>query len=287
MFMPVPGATGPTDIRGAINRTVIGIPVDAVPARREADATGDRRGRIGTMLGTVGFAFLAGLLSVLSPCVLPLVPIVLGTAASEHRLGPVALALGLALSFTAIGLFVATIGFSIGLDGDVFRSAGAVLLVILGAVLMLPRLQARVATAAGPVGAWAEERFGGFGSGGLSGQFGVGLLLGAAWSPCVGPTLGAASLLAARGEHLGSVALTMLAFGIGAAAPLMLLGFVSREALMRWRGGLAAAGKGVKAALGVVMVVLGLLVLTGTDKRVEAAAVAASPDWLNAVTTRY
>lgn len=239
------------------------------------------------MLGTVGFAFLAGLLSVLSPCVLPLVPIVLGTAASEHRLGPVALALGLALSFTAIGLFVATIGFSIGLDGDVFRSAGAVLLVILGVVLMLPRLQARVATAMGPVGAWAEERFGGFGSGGLSGQFGVGLLLGAAWSPCVGPTLGAASLLAARGEHLGSVALTMLAFGIGAAAPLMLLGFVSREALMRWRGGLAAAGKGVKAALGVVMVVLGLLVLTGTDKRVEAAAVAASPDWLNAVTTRY
>ncbi len=150
------------------------------------------------MLGTVGFAFLAGLLSVLSPCVLPLVPIVLGTAASEHRLGPVALALGLALSFTAIGLFVATIGFSIGLDGDVFRGAGAVLLILLGLVLMLPRLQAQVATAAGPVGAWAEDRFGGFGSGGLSGQFGVGLLLGAAWSPCVGPTLGAASLLAAR-----------------------------------------------------------------------------------------
>lgn len=239
------------------------------------------------MLGTVGFAFLAGLLSVLSPCVLPLIPIVLGTAAAEHRLGPVALAGGLAIAFTAIGLFVATIGFTIGLDGDAFRRAGAVLLLLLGAVLMLPRLQARVATAAGPVGAWAEERFGGFGSGGLSGQFAVGLLLGAAWSPCVGPTLGAASLMAARGEHLGSVALTMLAFGIGAAAPLMLLGFVSREALLRWRGGLAAAGRAAKVALGAVMVVLGLLVLTGLDKQVEAAAVAASPDWLNALTTRY
>lgn len=239
------------------------------------------------MLGTVGFAFLAGLLSVLSPCVLPLIPIVLGTAAAEHRLGPVALAGGLAIAFTAIGLFVATIGFTIGLDGDAFRRAGAVLLLLLGVLLMLPRLQARVATAAGPVGAWAEERFGGFGSGGLSGQFAVGLLLGAAWSPCVGPTLGAASLMAARGEHLGSVALTMLAFGIGAAAPLMLLGFVSREALLRWRGGLAAAGRAAKVALGAVMVVLGLLVLTGLDKQVEAAAVAASPDWLNALTTRY
>ncbi len=60
-------------------------------------------------------AFLAGILSTLSPCVLPLVPLLLGTAASEHRFGPVALAVGLALSFTAIGIFVATVGFAIGL----------------------------------------------------------------------------------------------------------------------------------------------------------------------------
>ena len=239
------------------------------------------------MIGTVGFAFLAGLLSVFSPCVLPLVPIVLGTAASAHRLGPAALAAGLALAFTAIGLFVATLGFAIGLDGDVFRTAGAVLLVVVGVVLMLPRLQARVATAAGPVGHWAEARFGRVSGGGLSGQFAVGLLLGAAWSPCVGPTLGAASLLAARGERLWDVAATMLAFGIGAAAPLMLLGLASREALMRWRGGLAAAGRAAKAAMGAVLVAVGLLVLTGLDKRVEAAALAAAPDWLNTLTTRY
>lgn len=239
------------------------------------------------MAGTVGFAFLAGILSVLSPCVLPLVPIVLGTAASEHRFGPLALAAGLAIAFTAIGLFVATVGFAIGLDGDVFRRAGAVLLLLLGLLLMLPRLQAQVATAAGPVGAWAEERFGGFGSGGLSGQFGVGVLLGAAWSPCVGPTLGAASLMAARGEHLGGVAATMLAFGTGAALPLVGLGFLSREALMRWRGRLATAGRTMKAGLGAVMVALGLLVLSGLDKRVEAAFVTATPDWLNTLTTRY
>ena len=239
------------------------------------------------MTGTVGFALLAGLLSVLSPCVLPLVPIVLGSAASEHRLGPVALAAGLALAFTAVGLFVATVGFAIGLDGDVFRSAGAVLLAGVGAVLMLPRLQARAATAAGPVARWAEARLGDVGGGGLSGQFAVGLLLGAAWSPCVGPTLGAASLLAARGEHLWSVAATMAAFGVGAAAPLSLLGLASRGALTRWRGGLAAAGRAAKAAMGGALVAVGLLVLTGLDKRVEAAAVAAAPDWLNTLTTRY
>ncbi|GLS45821.1 cytochrome c biogenesis CcdA family protein [Methylobacterium brachythecii] len=238
------------------------------------------------MIGTIGLAALAGLLSTLSPCVLPIVPIVLGTAASEHRFGPVALAAGLALSFTAIGLFVATVGFAIGLDGDLFRRAGAVLMIGLGLVLMLSRLQMSFATAAGPIGAWAEERFGGFSTSGLGGQFGVGLLLGAAWSPCVGPTLGAASLLAARGENLASVALTMLAFGIGAAVPLALLGLASREALLRWRGNLASTSKIVKAAMGAVLVALGLLVLTGVDKRIEAWAVETAPDWLTALTTR-
>ena len=79
----------------------------------------------------------------------------------------------------------------------------------------------------------------------------------------------------------------MLAFGIGAATPLMLLGLASREALMRWRGGLAAPAGPPRPRLGAVMIVLGLLVLSGLDKRVEAAAVSASPDWLNALTTRY
>ncbi len=65
---------------------------------------------------------LLGVLSVLSPCVLPLLPIVLGAAAAEHRWAPAALALGVALSFTALGLFVATIGFALGLDADFFRS---------------------------------------------------------------------------------------------------------------------------------------------------------------------
>jgi cytochrome c biogenesis protein CcdA len=103
----------------------------------------------------------------------------------------------------------------------------------------------------------------------------------------VGPTLGAASILAAKGEDLGQVALTMLAFGVGAALPLMVLGFVSREAMMRWRGRLMEAGKGGKMLLGVLLVAVGLLVATGADKKVEAFLVEASPDWLTDLTTRY
>ena len=239
------------------------------------------------MGASLGLAFLAGLLSVLSPCVLPLLPLVLGAAVSEHRFGPVALAGGLALAFVAIGLFVATVGFAIGLDTDVFRKVAALLLVALGLVLLLPVLQTRLAVAAGPFSDRAQARFGGVATAGLGGQFGVGLLLGAVWSPCVGPTLGAAALLAARGRDLPAVTLTMLVFGLGAGLPLALLGALSRATLLRWRDRMMRLGRGLKAALGLTLVVTGLAILTGLDKTLETVLVEASPDWLTALTTRF
>jgi cytochrome c biogenesis protein CcdA len=238
-------------------------------------------------MATTALAFLAGILSTLSPCVLPLLPIMLGSALSEHRAGPLALAAGLALSFVVVGLVVATIGFTISLDAGVFRMVAGVLLIAIGVVLLMPRLQAQFALAAGPVGNFAEQRFGGFSTAGLGGQFAVGLLLGAVWSPCVGPTLGAASVLASQGKDLGAVAGTMLAFGIGAAMPLVLLGLVSREAMLRWRARLIAAGQRGKIVMGVVLAATGLLIVTGADKAIETALVEASPVWLNELTTRF
>ncbi len=239
------------------------------------------------MFAAIGLAFIAGVLSILSPCVLPLLPLIFAGAAAEHRHGPLALAGGLALSFTVIGLFVATVGFSIGLDSDFFRLVAAILFVAVGAVLVLPGFQARLATAAGPLSNWTEKRFGGLSTAGIGGQFALGLLLGAVWIPCVGPTLGAASLLAAQGRDLGAVTLTMAAFGLGAALPLALLGTLSRAAIMRWRDRLAGAGKGIKLALGAILIVVGAAILAGFDHRIETALVQASPAWLTDLTTRY
>jgi len=238
-------------------------------------------------MGIIGLALIAGVLSTLSPCVLPLVPIVVATALGEHRLGPVALAAGLALSFVIIGLFVATVGFAAGFDHDLFRAVAAALLIAVGVVLLVPRLQTQLATVSGPVGDWAQSHAGGVATGGLGGQFGVGLLLGVVWSPCVGPTLGAASVLAARAENLTLVMLTMLAFGIGAALPLLAIGMMSRQMLARWRNRMLAAGKGGKALMGALLVAVGALILTGLDKRIEAALVEASPAWLTELTTRF
>jgi cytochrome c biogenesis protein CcdA len=238
-------------------------------------------------LGSAAFALIAGVLSTLSPCVLPLLPIILATAVSEHRLGPVALAGGLAVSFVVIGMFIATIGYEIGLDAGFFRALAAFLLITIGVVLLIPQLQTQVAAAAAPISGWTENRFGGLDTAGLQGQFALGLLLGAVWSPCVGPTLGAASVLAAQGQDLGQVALIMLAFGIGAALPLLLLGLLSRDTLMRWRGTLMDAGKGGKIVLGAMLVAIGLLIASGLDKQLETLLVNASPAWLTEITTRY
>jgi cytochrome c-type biogenesis protein len=239
------------------------------------------------MLATSGLAYLAGLLSTLSPCVLPLLPIILGSAASAHPLGPFALALGLASSFVVIGLFVATIGFSIGIDADAFRIVAAALMILVGAVLIIPLFQARLALAAGPVSRWADQTLVGVSAAGLRGQFGAGVLLGVAWSPCVGPTLGAASLLASQGRDLPQVAATMLMFGLGACSPLLAVGILSREVMSKARAHLLSAGRSLKAALGIAFLVIGASIVTGADRRIETALVEASPQWLTDLTTRY
>jgi cytochrome c-type biogenesis protein len=235
----------------------------------------------------LALALLSGVLTTLSPCVVPLLPIVLGAALGKHRYGPAALAAGVALSFVTIGLLVATVGFAIGFDQSLFRNIAAALLIVIGAVLLVPRLQEQFALAAGPIGNWAQGKAGGMSQQGISGQFAIGLLLGAVWSPCVGPTLGAASVLAAQGKDLGHVAVTMFVFGIGAATPLLLLGFLSREAMMRWRNKMMEAGHRGKAALGVLLVLVGVMILSGLDKRLETILVDASPAWLTNLTTRF
>lgn len=238
-------------------------------------------------IGTLSLSFVAGGLSILSPCVLPILPIVLGVAASEHKWGPVGLAAGLSVSFVIIGLFVATVGFAIGLDANVFRNVAAILMVALGVILALPRLAAPLAVAGGPIAHWADQHFDSLRASGITGQFAIGFLLGAVWSPCVGPTLGTASLLAIQGRDLGEVAVVMLTFGAGAALPLLALGMLSRGALMRGRSALTTAGRGINMALGLTFVTIGVLVLTGFDKAIETALVEASPSWLTDLTTRF
>ncbi len=237
--------------------------------------------------GTYALGLLAGVLSTLSPCVLPLIPVLLASAVNAHRWGALALGAGLALSFTAVGLFFATLGASLRLDPGTFRTAGAVILAAFGLILLVPKLQILFARATSSLSNSGNQLLTRVTFDGLTGQLIIGLLLGVVWSPCVGPTLGAATTLASQGKDLRQIALLMLIFGIGAAAPLVVLGFLSRATMTKIRGRLLNTGQYGKQLLGLVMLILGALIATGADKSVEAWILDRTPDWLTAMTTRF
>lgn len=236
-------------------------------------------------LPTFAAAGAAGVLTVLSPCVLPILPIVFGAAASRHRFGPAALAIGVAAAFVGVGLFLATIGAALGVEESLFRRLAGVLLVAFGLVMLFAPLQAALEMALSPFSNWAAGRTQGLDASGPWGQAGLGVLMGAIWSPCVGPTLGAASLLASQGRDLGTAAATMAVFGAGAAAPLLLIGSASRSTLQRWRGSLVGTEQWMRRLLGGGMIVAGILAVSGLDKIMEAVLVQASPEWLTRLTT--
>jgi cytochrome c-type biogenesis protein len=234
---------------------------------------------------TYGLGLLAGMLSTLSPCVLPLIPILMASALAAHRLGPLALAAGLGLSFAALGIVLATAGASLGLDGELLRQVAAVLMIAFGVAMLSRRLQAGFARGAAPLAERAQARLAKLRGDTVLGQFAIGLLLGAVWAPCVGPTLGAATTLAAQGKHLGDIAALMACFGVGAALPLLVLGSLSRAALGRFRGGASTLGTTGRIALGTLFVAFGTLIATGWDRQLEAGLLALSPHWLTALTT--
>lgn len=237
-------------------------------------------------LSSYGLSFLAGVLSTLSPCVLPLVPILMGSASATHRLGPFALVGGLMLSFTVIGVALGSLGGVLGLDAQVLRIAGGVLLLLFGMVLVSSRLQDRLSAAVSRLGmgqGWLAR----FNLNGLHGQFMLGLLLGIVWSPCVGPTLGVAVTLASQGQALVQVGTVMLLFSLGAGLPLLALGLLSQQAMQHWRGRMMKAGQRGKKMFGAALLLIGLLVLSGADKGFERWALNVMPDWMVNLTTRY
>ncbi|GAB1232279.1 cytochrome c biogenesis CcdA family protein [Ferrigenium sp. UT4] len=237
-------------------------------------------------VGSYGLALLAGLLTTLSPCVLPLLPILLGAATSEHRLGAIALAGGLMLSFATVGVALGALGGVVGWDAQGLRLVGGCLLLLFGAWLLSARVQTALTLGLGRIGigpAMLEK----FNPQGLWGQFLLGLLLGIVWTPCVGPTLGVAITIAGQGQALAQVAAVMGVFSLGAAIPLIALGLLSRQMLNRWRGHLQVAGRIARKFFGVALVVVGLAVVSGADKSFEHWVVRAMPDWLVLLTSRY
>lgn len=240
-----------------------------------------------TSIAAFGLVFVAGALSTLSPCVLPIVPILIGSAMNAHRRAPLMLAAGLAISYAVIGTALAWAGNMLTFDPDIVRKLGAGLLGIFAVLLLFGSLQERFAVATSGISNAGNQLLARTRLEGLPGQFIVGLVLGAVWSPCVGPTLGAAIVLASEGHSLVRSALLMALFAIGATAPILLLASLSRTTMMKVRGKMLKTGRVGKVALGVAMLAIAVFTFTGQDRLLEAWLVNHSPTWLTALTTQF
>jgi cytochrome c biogenesis protein CcdA len=238
---------------------------------------------------TLFLSYIAGALTTLNPCVLPMVPFVIATAFREGRLGPLALIGGMSVTFTVLGTLVASIGPAIGLSTDIIRIVGAAIMIALGAAMLLPATQAMFATGLGPVADRASGLLDRWSLGGVRGQFVTGLLLGAVWSPCAGPSLFAAIGLAAQGGTVWQAAIAMAFFSFGAGTVLLALAYGAREVIARRKAALmdfATSGR-AKIVFAVLFIGMGLMILLGVDKAIEASLVTAMPEWLLNLTTRF
>ncbi|MGR3364272.1 MAG: cytochrome c biogenesis CcdA family protein [Maritimibacter harenae] len=219
-------------------------------------------------------AYGAGLLTLINPCVLPVLPIVLATALQAHRAGPAVLALGMSVSFVTFGMLVSTVGYAIGVTEGTVATAGAVLMIAFGLILLVPQANAVFATATAGLSARADGGIDSFDRTSLWGQFGGGLLLGAVWSPCIGPTLGGAIALASQGENLGRAFAIMVMFAAGVSTLILAIGYGLRATALRRFANVS------RPVLGVAFLLVGAAILFRINHVIDAWLLQAMPAWL-------
>ena len=224
--------------------------------------------------------FGAGVLTLINPCVLPVLPVILITALNQHRLGPLALCGGLTVTFVVIGMFVASIGPAFGIDSETVAAAAALAMIVFGAVLLLPALGERFALATSGASNSLAGKTQFVPNQGLSGQFLTGAILGAVWSPCIGPTLGGAIALASEGNNIPWAAAIMFSFALGVSGMILFLSILSRSALTRQQARFQTIAPYVRPITGAILLTLGIAMWFQLHHVAEFWLLENMPGWL-------
>src|SRR5215213_3467347 len=216
------------------------------------------------------FALIAGAATAVSPCVLPVLPVVLSAGSTGGRRRPLGIVTGLTLSFTFATVALVYVIDALGLPDDLLRTAAIVVLLLFGATLLVPALAARVEAALQRLAPRAHRgsEDGGFWSGLV-----VGLSLGLVYAPCAGPILaGVITVSASQSFTAGRLAVAF-AYGLGSAVVLYALMLGGRR-LTRSLG--RQAGR-FQMATGVVMIVVAIAMLADLDVRFQTAIASELP----------
>jgi cytochrome c biogenesis protein CcdA/thiol-disulfide isomerase/thioredoxin len=212
---------------------------------------------------------VAGLATFLSPCVLPMVPVVLASGTAGGRRRPIGIAIGLAVTFVLATLLASRILTTLGLPQDLVRNLGIALLALVGVMLLVPGLADLAGRPFRPLQAMGGARLAA--GDGFAGGLAIGAGLGVVWAPCAGPILTAVTVLAAR-ENLGVDAVVLsISYAVGAALPLLGVALLGQRATSRMAG-LRAHAPAIRRATGAVLVLAAVLFTTSIPENLAAAA---------------
>ena len=227
----------------------------------------------------------AGASTTLSPCVFPLLPLIVGGALQSNKFAPLAMGLGMASAFAILGVVLGLVGIALGIDPNVIRIFGAWLLLGFGVAMLIPALYAKIGGLLTPIASRANDFSSNANAGSLKGSFAIGALLGVVWTPCSGPLLGATVTMIATGGGAMRGGMLMGLFGVGAAIPLVLAAYASRAGFGRARQWVLANAETGRRVFGVILILFGSAVLSGADKWLEASINNMLPDsWLSLTT---
>ncbi len=229
------------------------------------------------MILTFAFAFLAGLVTVASPCILPILPVAVGASLAQGRARPLGVALGLAASFSAFTLVLAQLLAVLGLSPELLRLIAVAVIGAAGLSMIVPALHERLGMLLGSLPGLARQRH----RNGFAGGLAAGAAMGLVWAPCAGPVLAAISTLAATQRITAQVVAITLAYALGAGIPLLAIAYGGRTVLRR-APALARRSDGIQRGFGALMVAMAALIGLNADVAVTAWATSALPsDWNN------
>lgn len=216
-------------------------------------------------------AFLGGVLTVASPCVLPVLPVLLsGTVGGRAR--PAGIIAGFISSFVLITLFLSAIVTALGISADWLRWGAVGLLFFFGLTLAVPSLQRRFEVLAARA---VPQKTGGQPDGFVGGVL-VGLTLGLVWTPCVGPILASVTTLALSGSVTAFAAVVTLAYALGVAVPMLAI-MRGGRALLHKVPALMNNLSGLQRAFGVVLAMFAVGMAFGLDRAAQTFIVERVP----------
>ena len=219
------------------------------------------------------FAFLAGIATVLSPCVLPVLPALLSAGAGRGRLRPIGIVLGVICSFTFFTLMLTSLVQLTGISPDILRYLAIALIAGFGLAMIFPSIGEKFAQATSGVvnlGQTVQQQSTQLGSGFWSG-FVLGIALGLVWTPCAGPILGAITTLVATSAVTWTAVLMTLSYSIGAALPMLAIIYGGRKILNLSRG-LSSYSEWIRKGLGVLMILAALAMAFHYDVQFQTMA---------------